>query len=45
MGIFLGGLLKFQIFFRVLDIPDQTPHTAVSDQDLYCLLTECSMKI
>ena len=22
MGIFLGGLLKFQIFFGVLDIPD-----------------------
>ena len=25
--------------------PDQTPHNAVSDQDLPCLLTECSIKI
>ena len=24
--------------------PDQTPHTAVSDQDLHFLLTECSIK-
>ena len=25
--------------------PDQTPYNAVSDQDLPCLLTECSIKI
>ena len=25
--------------------PDQTPHSAVSDQDLHCLLTEFSIKI
>ena len=24
--------------------PDQTPHDAVSDQDLHYLLTECSIK-
>ena len=25
--------------------PDQIPHNAVCNQDLHCLLTECSIKI
>ena len=28
-----------------LDQTDQTPHNAVSDQELHCLLTESSIKI
>ena len=41
------GSMCISIAFFLWDInnnadPDEKPHNAVSDQDLHCLLTECS---